>query len=121
MRRSAPKLGAEALRRSRPVRNPAVQETNRDGTLVLTGPAALRGIFGAALRRVAKGDVLKQYELEAVGAYVWSQIDGETDFSTLSKRLQTRHKMNRLEAEASLSEFLKMLADRGLITLMVKG
>jgi hypothetical protein len=120
MLKRPPKLVAAELRKSRPVRNPAVEEQRADGVVVLRGPAVLKGIVGKWIAKSVPAPPMKQYELEEVGAFVWSLIDGSRTFDALSKQLQTKYKMNRLEAEASLEAFLKMLAERGLVTLLVK-
>lgn len=60
---------------------------------------------------------MKSFELEPVGALVWSLCDGRHTFESISQKLRDRYKMNRLEADAALSAFLKMLGQRGLITV----
>jgi hypothetical protein len=114
------RLTPEVLRKAKPMRNPLVQETEADGTLTLRGPAVLRGLLGKLLSKASNEPITKQYELEEIGAFVWSLIDGRRTFQSLSKQLQIKYKMNRLEADTSLQAFLQMLAQRGLITLMVK-
>ena len=119
MKRPA-KLSTETLRKSKPVRNPAVEEHEANGIVTLRGPAVLKGMIGKWIARSVKETPMKQYELEEVGSFVWGLIDGKRTVEMLSKQLQAKYKMNRLEAEASLDAFLKLLAERGLITLMVK-
>jgi hypothetical protein len=114
------KLSTEVLRKAKPVRNPAVEERTVDGITVLRGPAVLKGLIGKWVASSSKETPTKQYELEEVGSYVWSLIDGKKTVEALSRQLQAKYKMNRLEADASLEAFLKMLAERGLITLLVK-
>jgi hypothetical protein len=114
------KLSPETLRKAKPMRNPLVEEAEADGILTLRGPAVLRGVLGKLLSKASNEPITKQYELEEIGAFVWSQIDGRRTFQTLSQQLQTKYKMNRLEADTSLQAFLQMLAQRGLVTLMVK-
>lgn len=121
MLKRPPKLSPDVLRKAKPVRNPAVQEEEADGIVVLRGPAVLKGLLGKWIAASVKETPMKQYELEEVGAFVWSQIDGKRSVESLGRALQAKYKMNRLEAEASLEAFLKMLAERGLITLLVKN
>ncbi|HWA84251.1 MAG TPA: PqqD family protein [Fimbriimonadaceae bacterium] len=108
------------MRKARPVRNPAVEELGSAGGITLQGPAVLRGLLGKIVAKAATQPVTRQYELEEVGAFVWSQIDGRRSFEGICRQLQAKYKMNRLEAEASLDAFLRMLAERSLITLLVK-
>lgn len=113
-------MSSEAMRKARPIRNPDVEEYVAGGATTLRGPAVMKGLLGKMLSRSAPQPVTKQYELEEVGAFVWSQIDGKRSFELLAKQLQAKYKMNRLESEASLDAFLRMLADRGLVTLLVR-
>src|SRR3569832_505135 len=106
MRRPA-KLSAEALRKAKPIRNPDVTELECEGVLSLRGPAVLRGMLGKWFAKSSPEPVFKTYELEEIGSFVWSQIDGKRSFDSLAKSLQTRYKMNRLESEASLEAFLR--------------
>jgi hypothetical protein len=115
-----PKLSAEQLRGARPVRNPEVTESVVDDKLVLHGVAVRRNFLEKLLIK-SDEQARKGYELEEVGSFVWACIDGKTSFEKISRELQKRYKMKRLEADASLEAFLKMLSDRGLITLLVKN
>ncbi|HTQ10474.1 MAG TPA: PqqD family protein [Fimbriimonadaceae bacterium] len=114
------RLSPQALRLAKPARNPAVEETVEAGVTILRGPAVLKGLLGKLVARASSQPVIRQFELEEIGAFVWSLIDGRRNFDALSKQLQRKYKMNPAEADASLAAFLKMLADRGLITLLVK-
>ena len=115
-----PKLSIEQLRQARPVRNPEVTESVIDDKLVLYGVAVRRNLLEKLLIK-SDEQARKGYELEEVGSFVWNRIDGKTSFEKISRELQKRYKMKRLEADASLEAFLKMLSDRGLITLLVKN
>ena len=101
------------------MRNPEVQVSLNDGCATLRGPANFSGLFGRLMARSVKDPVYKTFELEEVGTFVWNLIDGKRTFSALSKSLQKEYVMGRLEAEASLEAFLGMLAERGLVTMMV--
>ncbi len=91
-----------------------------DDKLVLYGVAVRRNLLEKLLIK-SDEQARKGYELEEVGSFVWNRIDGKTSFEKISRELQKRYKMKRLEADASLEAFLKMLSDRGLITLLVKN
>jgi len=91
-----------------------------NGVTTLCGPARVKGLLGKLLIRAASQPIVKRYELEEVGAFVWSQIDGKRTLESISKLLQSKYKMNRLEADSSLVAFVQLLAERGLITLLVK-
>lgn len=115
------KISAEQLRKAKPVRNPLVKwEAGPDGTLLLEAPLMQqgRGIAGWLAKRMKKPDT-KKFEFEPVGAFLWELFDGQHTVDTISRKLREQYKMNRLEADASLSAFLQMLARRKLITLML--
>lgn len=110
-----------ALRKTKPTRNPFVKmESLEDGSMVLQAPLSSqgKGIMGKLAARAGKPDI-KNFELEPIGAFVWGLCDGKHTFEGISKRLREEYKLNRLEADASLSAFLQMLSQRKLITMMV--
>jgi hypothetical protein len=116
------RLDPDRLRKARPLRNPIVEtEVQEDGIVILAAPLeqVARGLVRLLARRSAKPSV-KRYELEPVGALVWSLCDGKTSFERISKQLRDTYRMNRLEADASLIAFLQMLAERRLVTLYVE-
>lgn len=112
-------VSADALRRAKPAKNPAVTEApGEDGVILLTAPLVLqgKGYLGWMAKKMNAPDT-KSFELEPVGAFVWSLCDGKHTFETISRKLQTQYKMNRLEADAALTAFLNMLGQRRLIIL----
>lgn len=113
----APPITSQAFRKGRPQRRDSVrQEVLASGMIVLTAPLSLkgRGFAGWVARRMKLPDE-KSYELEEMGAFVWTCCDGRATFDAISKRLQSQYKMNRLEADAALAAFLQTLGRRGLI------
>jgi len=114
-------LQPEALRKSKPLRNPAVlQDIAEDGSLLLRAPLVQQGRgFAGLMAKWLKSPEHKKFELEPVGAFVWNLCDGRHTFEGISKRLREQFKMNRLEADAALLAFLQMLSQRRLITLTV--
>lgn len=69
------------------------------------------------LARAAKAPVTKTFELEEVGAFVWSLCDGTLPLEAMAERLRKEFKMNRVEAEAALVAFVQTLGRKGLLTL----
>lgn len=115
------RIDPAALRKTKPVRNTFVtSEVLEDGSIVLKAPLTTqgRGIMGKIAQKAGKPSD-KQFELEAVGAFVWGLCDGKHTFEGISKKLREEYKLSRLEADASLSAFLQMLSQRKLITMMV--
>lgn len=118
---SRTKLTADQLKRARPVRNPAVTWSEAgDGGLVLEAPLAQQGKGVAAWLAVKmKMPTTKKFELEPIGAFLWNLFDGMHTVDTISRKLREEFKMNRMEAEASLTAFLQMLTHKKLITMMI--
>ncbi|AIE87836.1 PqqD family protein [Fimbriimonas ginsengisoli] len=114
-----PRISFEELSKAKPVRNPAVVETpGEEGVLLLQAPLMQqgRGFAGWMAKRMNAPDT-KTFELEPVGAFVWTLCDGKHTVEAISRKLRDRYKMNRLEADAALNAFLQMLGQRRLITL----
>jgi len=58
--------------------------------------------------------------LDEVGTRVWDLCDGEHTVKDLIARVAEEHKLSRKEAEVSLVAYLRQLAARGLIALVVE-
>lgn len=115
------KLTLEDLRKTCPLRNPDVQTLSDDqGNIFLDAPLTEQKGFMGFVARLAKAPNTKRFELEEVGAFVWSMCDGETTVEGIGKKLHERFKMSRFEAETALAAFLQTLGRRGLITLVAK-
>lgn len=108
----------KAFRASKPLRNPnvSVVAQSDEGTVLECPVREDRGWMGR-IARMSKQNPVKKFELEPVGAYVWELCDGKHTFEGIARKIAERFKMNRLEAETALVAFLKMLGQRGLITL----
>ncbi len=118
-----PQLAPDSLRASIPVRNPAASIVAEEEDLIVI-EAPLRQTSTGIVKMLAKSSKapeMKRFEFEAVGAFVWKLCDGINTFEGISKKLREKYKMQRVEADAALAAFLQMLAQRKLITLMVKG
>lgn len=120
--RRAP-LETDTLRSAIPVRNPAASIVAEEDDIVII-EAPLRQTSTGLMKLLSKSPKapeMKRFELESVGAYVWKMCDGKNTFEGISLKLRETYKMQRVEADAALAAFLQMLAQRKLITLMVKG
>jgi len=115
------RLQPEQLKKSKPLRNPAVQQdAAEDGSMLLLAPLVQQGNgFVGLMAKWMKAPDTKKFELEPIGVFVWNLCDGKNTFEGISKRLREQFKMNRLEADAALLAFLQMLSQRRLIILTV--
>lgn len=99
-----------------PVRNTRVESVPCD----IPGGIALEvtlkyGPMGSVLQRILKARSRQRFVLEGVGREVYEEIDGQRDFETLIDRFAARHKLTFLESRALLSQYLRLLAKRGLV------
>lgn len=97
----------------RPKRHPAVVLEGNVLTHSAARPMGWKGFLASALKMPDK----RRFELDDVGLAVWNACDGNTTYQSIVALLQREFKLGRTEAEASLSAFLKTLADRALITV----
>lgn len=59
-------------------------------------------------------------ELDEVGSFVLNQVDGKNDTRRIIDAFVERYNVNRREAELSCVSFLKSLATRGVISIVIK-
>lgn len=114
-----PPYTAEQFRGAKPKKNPVVTEIpGEGGAIILEAPLELqgRGFLGTIAKKMKAPDT-KSFELEPLGAFVWSLCDGKNTFEAISRKLRDKFKINRMEADAALAEFLRMLGQRRLITM----
>ncbi|CAN5613672.1 hypothetical protein BH10PLA1_BH10PLA1_02380 [soil metagenome] len=57
----------------------------------------------------------KTFEFDAIGVYVWEQIDGRTTVQQLIRKLAKKYSLSEREAAVSTNLFLKMLGKKSLI------
>ena len=74
--------------------------------------------FGWWLLKLPEG-ATKTFELDALGRFVWEQADGKTSVQQIIRRLSKRYTITLREAEVSTTQFLQMLAKKGLIGLSI--
>ena len=114
------RLTKEAYSKACPTRNSFVEEMPFDGGIRLKAPLQTQGSgMMGALAKWARLPDTKEFELETVGAYVWTLCDGRQTTEGISRKLRERFKMNRLEADTALAAFLETLSRRKLIVLAI--
>lgn len=70
--------------------------------------------WGRRLFRLPAG-ATKTFEFDALGVFVWEQIDGKTSVKQIVERLSRRYKLNLREAQVPTIRFLQMLMSKHLI------
>jgi hypothetical protein len=108
----------EEVLRALPLRNPNVQyERNEQGEMVLSVPLA-KGRVIKGLKWFLPAPDRKQILLDEIGADIWELCDGTNTVEGIRRRLSEKYRLERREAEASLMEYLRMLAKRSLVVAM---
>ena len=120
-RRPQPRPGRREALAARPVRNPEVsymQQENGEIAITLRRRDDLLTRLLSLLFVVSKE---KQIVLDGVGSDVWELCDGEHTVEDLIERIASKYKLERREAEVSLTNYLRQLGRRRLIGILIGG
>lgn len=101
----------------RPVRNSQLTWEKQDGgEVLLTVPQRQDvGWLTRTLARWLKAPLERHVELDAVGGFVWELCDGTLTVESVVQKAARQFKMNRREAEVSVTTFLQMLHERNFV------
>ncbi|HLV78739.1 MAG TPA: PqqD family protein [Chthonomonadaceae bacterium] len=119
-----PDIDRRAVLTLRPGRNSVLSwEKQESGETILTVPMKPQG--GRMGRAMAKWfripeNIEKRVELDEVGGYVWELCDGSHTVEAIVQKTGRHYKMNRREAEVSVTMFLQMLHERHFIAFYKK-
>jgi hypothetical protein len=112
-----PEVDRSAVFTLRPGRNSLLTWEKRDsGDVLLTVPQ--NGKAKRITRFVAKWLRVpdeRHVELDEVGGFVWELCDGQNTVENIVQKTSKQYKMNRREAEVSVTMFLQMLHERNFI------
>ncbi|NUQ00920.1 MAG: PqqD family protein [Armatimonadetes bacterium] len=107
-----PELSRTEALSARPLRNPViVWEETEQGHVLLTVPLEVKP-WMRLLRLVMQVPTERKVELDELGSDIWRWADGEATVESLVGQLAAAHRLNRREAEVSLTQFLQTLAKR---------
>jgi len=67
------------------------------------------------------GDLEKTFALDAYGREVFEACDGKRSVRAIVRRFAANHRLNRAEAEMSVTAFLRTLMRKGLIVMEMDG
>ena len=105
----------------RPVRDEAVREEQLDdGLFRLSYPVRMRPWMARLMQRFGGGipePVNKKIELDELGSAVWRLIDGRRSVRQIVGEFQVAYKLDRKEAEVSVTAFIRELGRRGIVGL----
>jgi hypothetical protein len=112
-----PEVDREAVMTLRPGRNSLLTwEKQPGGETILVVPA--NESVPKITRMMAKWlktPVERKVELDEVGSFVWDLCDGVHTVESIVQKTGRHYKMNRREAEVSVTMFLQMLHERKFI------
>lgn len=119
MFKRTPKIGREAMLKSKPARNEALEwEKSEDEEVTITLTRSddwkvkvLSKVFWIPDRRTLV--------LDQIGAQIWDMCDGKTTVDAMIRKLSKKHKLNLKEAEVSLLTYLQSLGKKRLIGFVV--
>jgi len=118
-----PQLDRASALTLRPARNSLLTwEATETGETVLTVPQGERK--GKVMRLMAKWLSVpneRRIELDEVGGFVWGLCDGSHTVEAIVQRTSKEYKLNRREAEVSVTMFLQMLHGRNFIGFYKKA
>ena len=93
-----------------------VDETKKNRLVVTIRLKRGKGLMSRFLPKEFK----RQVKLDELGTYVFRRIDGETTTRQIIDAFRERYRVNRREAELSCVAFLRSLASRHVISIVVK-
>jgi hypothetical protein len=100
-----------------PVVNDGVKTVEADGRLqVVVRWQRTRGLWSRFMPPVLERTV----KLDEVGAFVFRLIDGRRNVRQIIEEFVRRYRANRREAELSTVAFLRSLAERRVISIVIK-
>ena len=97
--------------------NDGVKAVEADGRLqVVVRWRRTRGLWARFMPPIIERTV----KLDEVGAFVFRLIDGRRDVRQIIEEFVRRYRANRREAELSTVAFLRSLAERRVISIVIK-
>jgi len=118
-----PQVDRKAVMTLRPGRNSLLRwEKRESGETILTVPQSDRvSRITRTMARWLRVPTERKVELDEVGAYVWELCDGSHTVDVIVQQTGKHYKMNRREAEVSVTMFLQMLHERNFIGFYKKA
>lgn len=113
-------LSREASFESRPLQNPDIKvDRSDDGSALLRLPTNPKRWVRLLARAMRIENLERKVSLDELGTYVWDMCDGKTSVRKMIQRFAARYKLSRKEAEVSIVQYLRTLAKRGIIGILV--
>ncbi len=117
-----PRVSRGQVLGARPVRNPRVEwergrlHEDRPEVVLLRVPRRADR-WGNFLARVFRLPFHRKIELDEMGSDVWEMCDGTLTVDALTRAVCAKYRLNRRQGEASVTAYMRMLAERRLLAL----
>ncbi|MGD2174015.1 MAG: PqqD family protein [Candidatus Brocadiaceae bacterium] len=119
-KRDLPELSREESLSAKPVLNRLVKvERDGKGNVILHIPRRDTALV-RFVSRVFKMSPYSRLTLDALGTFVIELCDGDHTVRQIVDKLSENYKLNKREAELSTSEFLRTLARRSIVALVIE-
>jgi hypothetical protein len=110
----SPKITRAQLLAAKPVRLVrADPEPAGDGLWRIAVP--MRAARWARVFLRAQSQMIKKFELDELGLFVWNACDGKTSVQQVIRKLGKQYNLNARAAEVSTLAFLQTLVKKGLV------
>jgi hypothetical protein len=104
-----------------PVKNIQINEERLDsGEILIHYPVTLRPWIAGLVKRFSGSQTelrTKPLQLDQLGTEVWELIDGTRSVRRIIEIFAKAHRLQIREAEVAVSQFIRLLGQRGLIGL----
>ncbi len=112
----------DVVLRAVPYRNEAMEITDRpDGGLVASIPMRRPKFLVPPISWLLPYSSHRRVQLDALGAGVLRMCDGKSTVETLIERFASQHQLTFREAQISVTQFLRQMAQRGLVAIIGKN
>jgi len=125
-----PKVSRAQVLAARPLRNPSVEwsrerargaeEPDEAPRVVVLRVPRRRDRWGNLVAAVFRLPDFRKVELDEIGSDVWEMCDGTRDVEALTKAICATYRLNRRQGEASVTAYLRMLAERRYVVLSTR-
>lgn len=112
-----PEVDRAATLRLRPLRHPTLTSEKRESgeTILIVPQNDEVSRITRTMARWLRVPTERKVELDEVGGFVWELCDGSHTIESVVQKTSRHYKMNRREAEVSVTMFLQMLHERKFI------
>jgi hypothetical protein len=117
----APRLSRREALDYKPAKSLQISEIRLEtGEVVIEYPITVRPWIAAVAKRLGglqDQRQTKKLQLDSMGTFVWDLVDGKRSVRTIVQIFAKTHRLEKKEAEVSVTGFIRHLGQRGLLGL----